>query len=204
MARIFILTFLGEPRDHHIYDHAHESAPLITTPLIILAIASVLGGLVLSSGLMRSLGFPGGFGEFVYSRAHGPEHFHIQPGLFIGSIVAAVLGFAAAFRIWLPTTAIAERVGASARPLYMLLRNKYYMDDLYQGLIDNVFLGIARVVAWFDRNIVNDTGVDGPAGLTNFTGYRLKFLQTGRLPNYALIIIIGILTFAVIAFSTQG
>jgi NADH-quinone oxidoreductase subunit L len=204
MARIYILTFRGQPRDHHIFEHAHESAPLITVPLIILAVAAIIGGLVLSGPIMRSLGFPGGFGEFVYSEHHGPHAFQIVPGLFIASIVAAVLGFLAAFRIWLPTARTAEQFGAALRPLYTLSRNKFYMDALYQWIINRIILGIAAIVAWFDRNVVNDSGVDGPALITGFAGYRLKFFQTGKLPNYALLIVVGVLVFIVVAFSAYG
>jgi NADH-quinone oxidoreductase subunit L len=203
MARVYILTFLGSPRDHHVYEHAHESGPLITVPLIILAVVAIIAGVVQWGGpIMQALGFPGSFGEFVY--AHEPEGFHIVPGLFIASMLAAVIGFAAGFRVWWPTTRPAEQWGAALRPLYTLFVKKYYMDDLYQWIIDHVILLVASIVAWFDRNIVNDSGVDGPAQMTGFAGSRLRFLQTGRLPNYALIIIVGVIVFIVIAFSARG
>ena len=69
--------------------------------------------------------------------------------------------------------------------------HKYYFDELYQAIIDRIILVSARLIAWFDRKVINDTGVDGPSFLTRYLGYRLKFTQTGRLPNYALIIVLG-------------
>ena len=84
--------------------------------------------------------------------------------------------------------------------LHDLLVNRYYIDDLYQFGIDYVVLGLASVVAYFDRWVVNETGVDGSAQGINFTGYRMKFIQTGRIPNYALAMALGVVVLALVAF----
>ncbi len=64
-------------------------------------------------------------------------------------------------------------------------------------------VGGAKIVAWFDRNVVNDTGVNGTGGLTAYIGDRLKYLETGKLPNYALGVVFGVVALAFIAFATQ-
>jgi NADH:ubiquinone oxidoreductase subunit 5 (subunit L)/multisubunit Na+/H+ antiporter MnhA subunit len=100
-----------------------------------------------------------------------------------------------------------ERAAAVARALpdlYDLVRNKFYFDDLYQALVNYGTLGVGRVVAWFDRQVVNDTGVDGTAELTGFTGYELKLTETGKIPTYALYIALGVVVLAFIAFSVYG
>ena len=84
--------------------------------------------------------------------------------------------------------------------LYDLLRNKFYIDDAYQWVINRVVLVVAGAVSWYDRAVVNDTGVNGPADLTRFGGFLLKFHETGRMPNYALAMTLGIVVLAVIAF----
>jgi NADH:ubiquinone oxidoreductase subunit 5 (subunit L)/multisubunit Na+/H+ antiporter MnhA subunit len=76
------------------------------------------------------------------------------------------------------------------------------VDELYQAAINNVVLGASRVVAWFDKKVVNETGVDGGTQFIGFLGYRLKFLQTGRIPNYALGMALGVAALAVIAIGT--
>ena len=43
-----------------------------------------------------------------------------------------------------------------------MFRNKFYIDDAYQWTINCVVLGLAKTVAFFDRAVVNDTGIDGP------------------------------------------
>ena len=80
---------------------------------------------------------------------------------------------------------------------------RYYIDHLYQGVIDRVVLGLGGVVAWVDDRIVNRTGVDGGAQGVGYAGLRLKFLQTGRIPNYALAMALGIVTLALVAFGAS-
>jgi len=85
-----------------------------------------------------------------------------------------------------------------------LASHKFYFDDLYQDIIDHVVLGVARILAWFDRNIVNNTGVNGTAALTVWAGFRLKFQETGKLPNYAFAIVLGVVVLVVIGFSIKA
>ncbi|MBF8286502.1 MAG: nuoL, partial [Dehalococcoidia bacterium] len=61
-----------------------------------------------------------------------------------------------------------------------------------------VVLVAGGVIAWFDRKVVNDTGVDGSAGLGLFAGFEMKFLETGKLPNYALAIVAGVIVLAAV------
>jgi NADH:ubiquinone oxidoreductase subunit 5 (subunit L)/multisubunit Na+/H+ antiporter MnhA subunit len=88
-----------------------------------------------------------------------------------------------------------------APDIHAFLVNRWYMDRLYQSIIDRVILGLASVVAWFDKKIVNESGVDGGAQFIGYIGYRLKFLQTGRIPNYALGMAVGVVALTLIAIS---
>jgi NADH:ubiquinone oxidoreductase subunit 5 (subunit L)/multisubunit Na+/H+ antiporter MnhA subunit len=76
------------------------------------------------------------------------------------------------------------------------------MDELYQAFINHVVMGASRVVAWFDKKVVNETGVDGGSQFIGFLGYRFKFLQTGRIPNYALGMALGVAALAIVAIGT--
>ncbi len=191
MTRLFVRTFLFEPRDRHAQEHAHDAEPLMTVPLLLLAALTLVGGFVVFDVVGEALGFPGGFGEFVY-REHA-ESFHFAWDVAIISTALAVSGIAAGWYFWSGRAEPAERAGDTFRPIYLALANRYYVDEVYQFVIDRVVLALGRVVAWFDRNIVNDTAVDGTAGLGAFTGFGMKFLETGKLPNYALAITGGVI-----------
>jgi NADH:ubiquinone oxidoreductase subunit 5 (subunit L)/multisubunit Na+/H+ antiporter MnhA subunit len=185
---------------HH--GEPHEAPFSMWLPLVILAVLSIVAGLVIIPEVGEAVGLPGGFGEFVYSAEHGPEEFHFDWALAATGTVMAVLGLFAAIYV-LATSARTQRFIQAFPDLYTFAKNKFYFDELYQQIIDHVILASARLVAWFDRKIVNDTGVDGPSELTSFVGSRLKLTETGRLPNYALIIVAGVLVLAVLALTTR-
>ncbi|MFQ5380647.1 MAG: NADH-quinone oxidoreductase subunit L, partial [Dehalococcoidia bacterium] len=92
------------------------------------------------------------------------------------------------------STALAER----APGLYEALQHKFYFDEVYQYGIDRGVLGFSYLVSWFDRYVVNDTGVDGSAQVTGYSGFLLRRLQTGRVPNYALAISLGVVGLTVV------
>jgi NADH-quinone oxidoreductase subunit L len=171
----------------------------MTVPNVILAILAVLAGFVAFDQVGEALGFPGGIGKFVYLGE--PEAFKFHADVAAVSIIAALAGVAGGFYFWWGEARPAKTAGARFPLVYALWKNKYYMDDLYQLLIDRVVLAFGRFIAWWDRNIVNDTGVDGSAALTVYSGFRLKFIQTGRLPNYAFAIILGVVAMAIIAMT---
>jgi len=196
MTRLFIRTFLFEARDRVAWGHAHDAEPLMTVPLIVLAIPTAIGGFVVFDFVGEALGFPGGFGEFVFFDE--PEPFDFAWDVAIFSTVLAVAGIVAGWYFWSEKAEPARRAGEALRPVYQTLYNRYYIDDMYQWVIDRVVLALGALVAWFDRNIINDTAVDGTGELGLFAGFELKFLETGKLPNYALAIVAGVIGLAVL------
>jgi NADH-quinone oxidoreductase subunit L len=104
-----------------------------------------------------------------------------------------------AFYFWYPTGRRAAEVEKLVPEMATLVRNKFYIDEVYQAAINLVMIGAAGLVAWFDRVVVNDTGVNGSGLLARFAGERLKYQQTGLLPNYALYIVLGVVVLSTIA-----
>ena len=145
----------------------------------------------------------GGIGQLVFL-----EHPHAftHPEWLLASIatLSALAGIGIGVAYWHGDARRAVAAREWAPDLHALLVNRYYMDNLYQAIINRVILGFAGVIAWFDKRIVNETGVDGGAQTVGYLGYRLKFLQTGRIPNYALGMAVGLVAIAVMAFSQMG
>ncbi len=198
MTRLVLLVFTGKPRNEHVYEHAHEPDPFMKWPLVLLGILTVFAGFVVFTGVGKLMGFPGGFGQFLFTSE--PEAFAINAGVAASSIVLVLIGIAGGFYFWSGTAERAKAVGQALPQVYALLRNKFYVDDAYQWVIDRVVLVVARIVAWYDRVVVNDTGVNGPADATRFGGFLLKFHETGVMPNYALLMTAGVVVLAIIAF----
>ena len=202
-TRVVLLTFFGEPKDHHAYDHAHESPWIIVLPLSILAVLATVSGFFALDQVGQALGFVGGIGQLVYL-----EHPHAVTGInwpmATTATLTALAGIGVGVAYWHGDARRAVAARQWAPDLHALLVNRYYMDNMYQAIINRVILGLAGVVAWFDKRIVNETGVDGGAQTIGYLGYRLKFLQTGRIPNYALGMAVGMVVIAIIALGSQG
>ncbi|MCY4640804.1 MAG: NADH-quinone oxidoreductase subunit L [Chloroflexi bacterium] len=200
-TRLVVLTFFGQPRDQAAYEHAHESPRIMTGPLLVLAVLAAVAGVVAFDGVGELLGFAGGIGYVVFTvKGHA---FAFHPDIAATATVSALLAIAVGLVYWWGTAERAARARAWAPEIHRLLVNRYYLDDLYQATIDRVVLGAAGVVAWVDDRIVNRAGVDGGAQGIGYAGLRLKFLQTGRIPNYALAMALGIITLALVAFGTS-
>jgi len=184
MFRLFFVVFTGEARDHHVFEHAHESPISMTGPLMLLAILSVVVGW---------LNWPGvdAYSKFVY---YG--ELHLEGASNIAqllsqswlSIVVAVAGIilSALFYYWHVFSA--EKVAMTFRPVYLLLKNKYYIDEFYGWIVKNILFGLAIILKWFDDNIVDDGMVDGSGWVARKMGGLLSLTQTGYVQNYALVV----------------
>jgi NADH-quinone oxidoreductase subunit L len=202
-TRVVVLTFFGTPKDHHAYEHAHESGPAMALPLIFLAVLATVAGFFAFDAVGRALGFAGGIGALVYEGDH-PHVFHVD-WLMAGIATASSLaGIGVGWAYWRGDARRATAARGWSPELYSLFVNRYYMDNLYQSIIDRVILALGGVIAWFDKRVINETGVDGGAQLIGWFGYRLKFLQTGRIPNYAFGMAVGVVAIAIIAFGMNG
>ncbi len=200
MVRVVMLTFFGKPKDQHVYDHAHESAPAMTMPLLLLAGLTLVSGFVVFDGVGEALGFHSGWLGFVYNELEGPEEFHINWGISILSVALVSAGLLGGVWMWRGEAEPARRAAASSPFFYKLFLNRFYIDEVYQFAIDRVVLATGRVVAVFDRAVVNDSGVDGAGEVAGLFGWLGKHQQTGKLPNYALAVVIGIVVIAAVAF----
>ena len=131
----------------------------------------------------------GGIGTFVFF-AHS-EAFHFEAWLGRVSIVLAVAAFVATYRIYAQRSISLDRLRSRSSELLKLCENKYYFDEVYQWTIDRVVLVFSRVIAVFDRAIVNVILVNGPADVTRKFGSALKVHVTGHVYSYTLAMAIG-------------
>ena len=179
MFRLFFVVFHGEPRDHHAHEHAHESPYSMTVPLMILAALSVCVGWINLPGVDA-------FSKFLHYGEYHEEAF--DWGVAGTSLAVALLGIAlsAAFYYWRVFSA--DQMAQRFRPVYLLLKNKYYVDEFYGWMVKNILFGFASLLHWFDENVVDDGMVDGTGWITRKMGGLFRLTQTGSVQNYALVI----------------
>jgi len=221
MFRLIGLTFWGESRvDPEVEPKIHESPSVMTIPLWLLAIPSVVLGLFLSwpgpplgplfgiqgTGLLASWLEPVfAPGLALLPRSEEPfQILGIDGGLLVISIVVAIAGMVAAWRLfgvelgqirWPSRPERVRALTARAPFLYRASLNKWWFDDINNLLFIVIGGRVADAAAWFDRNII-DGIVNGIGALTRRSGGGLARVQTGRVQNYALGIAIGLIAMA--------
>jgi NADH-quinone oxidoreductase subunit L len=169
MFRLYFMTFTGAPRDHHRFDHAHESPASMTAPLAILAVPSVLLGFV-------------PFGTFVYRGEL--EHAGIDLAVAVPASLAGFAGIGLAWLFYGRASAAPGRIAASLGGLYRATYSKFYVDEVYQFVTHKVvFALVSAPLAWFDRRIVDGT-MDLTAQVTQLGGTWLRRASSGRLQTY--------------------
>ncbi len=219
MGRQLGLVFWGEPR-HIATRRAHESPTSMTAPLVVLAVFALLLGFVnapfLGNPLHHFMGNVHEVSEVVHSEAV-PFSF-VVAGI---STLVAVLGLIVGW--WLHKGYRAGQVEpfqAALGPVFVVLKNKYYVDEIYQLLIIRPIVWLAgfcfriddrwiidpfvdlvgaagrlasdvsRVV---DSVVVDRWFVEGTAQLFNGAGRWLRYSETGRVQNYLLVLAVTVL-----------
>ena len=186
MARVMFVVFWGEPKDEN--EHAHESPWVMATPLLVLAVGAALAGFI-----ALELGGYDGFASFLTQGGHG---FELNLGLTLLSVAIALGGFGLGYAIYVRRAISTERLIQRYGALHRLLVAQYYLDNIYQWVINRVVLAFSGVVAWFDRVVVNDGGVNGTADTIRNAGFRIRYLESGLLYNYALAMVLGVVAVA--------
>ncbi len=175
MIRALILVFFGELKPEN--QEAHESPALITAPLLILAGISLVAGLVLS-----------GWQDF-FNAKHHDINFLVLALSLLASLGGLFLGWAIYSKEWISSRDVAAKFG----DLEKYASNGYYLDVGYQWCIDRIVLVVARIVSLFDRIVVNDVAVNGTGYSVFLSGFKLRYVETGKVYNYALAMVVGIL-----------
>ncbi len=194
--RLLFVAFYGRSRlDKKTERHVHEAPKRMLVPMVVLAVLAVVGGYIGLPGFLHLGNAIDGFLEPVFAdsmRALPPaESAMTEAGLMAASVLAAAAGLLAAYWIYIRHWGLAARMTKSARWLYDLLDNKYYVDEAYMEAVVKPL----RSLAAFLSDKVEDKGIDaaveGLARLVGLAGEGVRRLQTGRVRNYGLAMLVG-------------
>jgi len=227
MTRLLWLVFFGEFRgSEEQRHHVHESPRVMTVPLMVLGILSVVGGWmgipkVLTGGadwngfaswLAPVLGHHGGGEAAAAGSGHGAA---LELGLMLVAVVVALAGITGAAAVY-RRLGVAERVAKGLGPVYALVRNLYWVDELYDALLIRPFYALCRLARTIDERVVDGMVhatrnvtlglsylsnthdlwiVDGAVNLTGATvrgaSHVFRRLQTGSVQSYATVMVFG-------------
>jgi NADH-quinone oxidoreductase subunit L len=184
MTRLFVLTFLGKPRSDHA-GHAHESPAVMVIPLMVLALASAVGGVI---NLPHLQWLAGRFHELVHHpelrEGVSPSMEYVLMGV---STVGALLGVGLG---WMVYRKISAKSLSKNPPV---LENKWYIDEIYEAAIVKPLVAFSKQL-WkiFDVGII-DRLVVGTGRMSALAGSTLRVVQNGSLQVYAVTTVLGLL-----------
>jgi NADH-quinone oxidoreductase subunit L len=218
--RLYFLVFHGKERydqnpdahhDHHDdHDHGHgdgkphESPWVVTVPLLLLAIPSVVIGFMTIQPML--------FGDFLKDAItintaahpamvkfgeifHGPLAMAVH-ALSTAPLYLALAGAVAAWYMYLINPAVPAAIGRALRPLVVVLENKYYMDWFNENVLAKGARGLG-IGLWKggDRGVIEGGLVNASWKLVGAVSSVVRRAQTGYLYHYALVMIVGVLLF---------
>jgi NADH-quinone oxidoreductase subunit L len=207
MFRLFFVAFLGSPKTEAA-SHAHESPSVMVWPLRILAVLSLVGGVVgindiylkhyLYGGMMKFTPLPylslnDGSREYVTDSVFVNrllEPFTTSPIAACFGLLAVVIGFLAAQALY--HNAVNDPLPAKLGGLATAMKNRFYFDEIYEATFIRAHDFIAAVMDWIDRWLVDWAGIGLVRGGTDLTGRTLRLMQTGNLQTYAFLFVLGV------------
>jgi NADH-quinone oxidoreductase subunit L len=244
MFRLWYMTFAGSPRDHHKYDHAHESRWVMTGPLVLLAVFAVGVGWPVGDWLdtafpdvprlleqarpVGQLGNKSGvlLPELLVPDEHGSHADAVRIPAGWSAICVALAGILGATTVYVWEVVSAASLRRYMNVLYHATWNKWWFDELYdfvfvrptlaisgfiaqvldRGIIDStlhafawIYRGLAATVSVVGDGWIIDNGVDTLAEKTWNLGLALRSVQTGRLRQYVMFIVVWTIVLFVVA-----
>jgi NADH-quinone oxidoreductase subunit L len=214
MFRALFMTFFGQSRvDEHVAHHVHESPKIMTVPLMVLAVLSVIGGYI---GVPHILGGANHIHEFLApvlgggaepSKAHAGIALISQAWasgreaeghgasleflMMMVSVVIALIGIGIAYVFYVKNPALPKLAAEKSNGLYKVVFNKYYVDELYEILfIKSLKKFGAGLWKGFDDFVI-DGSINGIAYLIGALSRAMRKMQTGLVQNYAFSMVIG-------------
>jgi proton-translocating NADH-quinone oxidoreductase chain L len=193
MFRMMWLAFYGRPRTEAA-EHAHESPPVMTVPLVVLAVFAAISGLwlVVGPGFESVVTYP-------YSHDLGEHEGHTGSEILVDilanpltylSLALAVGGILVARSMYRNGLPAKEEQEPTTGVRNLLYRRYYVTEMVYEPLGNYLAYGLARFSAWFDRRAI-DGAVNGIADAADDSGARVRRWQDGRLTTYMASIAIG-------------
>jgi NADH-quinone oxidoreductase subunit L len=191
--RMVFMAFHGEARfdPHH---PPHESPPVVTVPLVLLAIPSIFAGYLVGPVVYGNY-----FGDSL--PAPDPNYFGLWSFIAHGFVSVpfwlAVAGILAAVFLYLRKTDLPDRLARGFGPVYSLVERKYGFDELYSLIL----AGGARALGkgfWRggDQAVIDGLLVNGTARLTGWFSGVVALLQSGMIYRYASVMLMGVVILA--------
>ncbi|OLO42294.1 NADH-quinone oxidoreductase subunit L [Alkalihalophilus pseudofirmus] len=196
MFRLFFMVFTGKPRGDQ--SKVHESPAIMTIPMIVLGVLAVISGFVHTHWFGTFLG--DWLADSPWTRGHVYLH---DPGWIMPvAVFVSLLGIFIAWLIYGKGTISREKL-AQDSGLYILLYNKYYIDELYNRTFVRGTTIVSYLMLYIERYIIEFT-VQAVVGMTDTIGRLNARLQNGQVQTYGAVAFLGLVVILVFLTVTGG
>jgi NADH-quinone oxidoreductase subunit L len=201
MTRLMLYTFHGPNRTgEKEQPHLHEAPWTMTGPLLVLGVLSAAGGLINIPELYYGNGWLHHWLEPI-TQPSAPllPAVHLSSStewLLVGIAVAvAIIGIVGAWRLLKLERLVPARSAPKERGLQRVLRNKWYVDEIYDALIVRPVVWMSREILWkqVDQRAIDGAAVNGAARGARALGWANRWLQTGQVGIYVAVFVVGVL-----------
>jgi len=201
MARLMAMTFFGENRTGPAErEHLHEAPWIMTGPLVVLGVLSVIGG-ALNLPAFWPTGPHHGLDHWLepvmepatrflsLSLPHGSTEYLLIGGAVLIALVGLLLGF----RITLGRPIVTARAAPPEHGFWKVLNRKWYVDEIYDEFVVNPLVRFSRTILWktVDQSVIDGAGANGSAWIARQLGALGSRLQTGQVGVYVVLFLLG-------------
>jgi NADH-quinone oxidoreductase subunit L len=195
--RLIIVTFHGAPRaDHHTMEHIHESPPVMLLPLVVLGLGAIFAGAVFYPYFVGH-----DWQAFWNGAIVNAPHNHIMHDVHevpswvpLAPTAVGLSGILLAYIMYMFVPSLPGKLASAFRPIYLFLLNKWYFDELYDAIFVRPTRALARLLWKVDAGVI-DGVPNGAAALAVEASQGAVRIQTGRVANYAFVMIAGLAVF---------
>ncbi|PEQ04316.1 NADH-quinone oxidoreductase subunit L [Bacillus wiedmannii] len=195
MFRLYFLVFTGEAKTK---EDVHESPRIMTYPMIVLGVLAVVAGYIntpwfgtfLGDWLTKDVAFKA-------REAHGPVW------IMIVATLVSLAGIALAYFIYGKKSISRDWAGGDGTPLYNLLKEKYYVDELYNMTVIPITKGIAHVLRLFEAYVVEGIAVLIGSLIKGLSGLGSR-IQNGNVQVYGTVTAVSLALLVIILLYTGG
>ena len=212
--RLIFIAFFGEQSERS--KHAEESPKVMTVPMVVLAVLSVVAGWIAIPGVGPGFAEIGGF------ELH---HLHINWSAMGTSFLVVLMGIGVAWAIYSRRFVESRSIYNTFKPISKLLENKWYVDEIYNFFIVQPVIFFSRLLFAFDMVIVDgavnlagwlgvrlskfegefdlavvDGAVNGTAWTARTFGRAVRRIQTGLIQEYVIVASVAILALIIIGY----
>ena len=201
MTRLMLYTFHGPNRTGEAERaHLHEAPWIMTGPLAVLGLLTLLGGLLNVPELYRGSAWLHHWLEPVTAPGAAliPD-VHLSRSsewLLVGiAVLTAVVGVVGAWRLLKPAELVPAKQAPEERGFARILRHKWYVDEIYDALFVRPLMWLSREILWkrVDQQAIDGAAVNGAARGARALGWANRWLQTGQVGTYVAVFVVGVL-----------